>query len=91
MASRYTQPLQNESVVCSGSPFTTTNNDFYTALYPANIYELAALYIINIKIRLTTKKYKYYKCIHQYQKAKKGRMNKNKNKNKKKGRRSKVP
>ena len=56
MTSRYTQLLQNESVVCSGSPFTTTNNDFYTALYPANIYELAALYIINIKIGLTTKK-----------------------------------
>ena len=34
---------------------TTTNDDSYTALYPAKIYELAALYIINIKIRLTTK------------------------------------
>ena len=29
------------------------NNNSYTALYPVNIYKLAALYIINIKIRLT--------------------------------------
>ena len=30
------------------------NNNSYIALYPVNIYKLAALYIINIKIRLTT-------------------------------------
>ena len=27
------------------------------------MYELAALYIINIKIHLTIKKLKYYKCM----------------------------
>ena len=32
------------------------NNDSYIALYPVKIYKLAALYIINIKIRLTIKK-----------------------------------
>ena len=32
------------------------NNDSYIALYPVKIYELAALYIINIKIHLTIKK-----------------------------------
>ena len=31
-------------------------NNSYTALYPVNIYELAARYIINIKIRLTIQK-----------------------------------
>ena len=40
-------------------------NNSYTALYPVNIYELAALYIINIKIRLTIQKHKYNKCTHQ--------------------------
>ena len=40
------------------------NNNSYTALDPVQIYKLAALYIINIKIRLKIKKYKYYKCIH---------------------------
>ena len=30
------------------------NNNSYTALHPVTIYKLAALYIINIKIRLTT-------------------------------------
>ena len=29
------------------------NNNSYAALYPVKIYKLAALYIINIKIRLT--------------------------------------
>ena len=29
------------------------NNNSYIALYPVQIYKLAALYIINIKIRLT--------------------------------------
>ena len=33
---------------------TRNNNNSYIALYPVNIYKLAALYIINIKIRLTT-------------------------------------
>ena len=32
------------------------NNNSYIALYPIHIYELAALYIINIKIDLTIKK-----------------------------------
>ena len=32
------------------------NNNSYTALYPVKIYELTALYIINIKIRLTIEK-----------------------------------
>ena len=32
------------------------NNDSYIALYPVNIYKLAALYIITIKIRMTIKK-----------------------------------
>ena len=32
------------------------NNDSYIALYPVKIYKLVALYIINIKIRLTIKK-----------------------------------
>ena len=32
------------------------NNNSYIALYPVKIYKLAALYIINIKIRLTIKK-----------------------------------
>ena len=32
------------------------NNNSYIALYPVNIYKLAALYIINIKFRLTIKK-----------------------------------
>ena len=31
------------------------NNNSYIALYPVKIYKLAALYIINIKIRLTIK------------------------------------
>ena len=31
------------------------NNNSYRALCPVNIYRLAALYIINIKIRLTVK------------------------------------
>ena len=30
------------------------NNNSYIALYPVKSYKLAALYIINIKIRLTT-------------------------------------
>ena len=30
------------------------NNNSYIALYPVKIYKLVALYIINIKIRLTT-------------------------------------
>ena len=47
------------------------NNNSYTALYPVNIYDLTALYIINIKIRLTIQKHKYYKCTHQYQHDKK--------------------
>ena len=34
------------------------NNNCYIALYPVKIYKLAALYIINIKIRLTIKKKK---------------------------------
>ena len=54
---------------------TLHNNNSYIALYPVNIYKLAALYIINIKICLTIqKKYKYYKCIHQYRNDKKARM-----------------
>ena len=32
------------------------NKNSNMALYPVNIYELAALYIINIKIHLTIKK-----------------------------------
>ena len=32
------------------------NNDSYIALYPVKMYELMALYIINIKIHLTIKK-----------------------------------
>ena len=32
------------------------NHNSYIALYPINIYELAALYIINISINLTIKK-----------------------------------
>ena len=46
------------------------NNNCYIALYPVEIYEVAALYIINIKIYLTIKnikKHKYYKCVHYYQ------------------------
>ena len=31
------------------------NNNSYIALYPVKIYKLMALYIINIKIRLTIK------------------------------------
>ena len=31
------------------------NNNSYIVLYPVKIYKLGALYIINIKIRLTTK------------------------------------
>ena len=52
---------------------TRNNNNSYIALYPVNIYKLAALYIINIKNPLDNqkKKYKYYKCIHQYQNDKK--------------------
>ena len=62
------------------------NNDCCIALYPVNIYKLAALYIINIKIHLTIKnkrkeKYKDYKCIHQYQNDKKVRMKQNQKKN----------
>ena len=41
------------------------DNNSCIALYPVNIYELAALYIINIKIHLTVKKHKYNKCTHQ--------------------------
>ena len=43
----------------------------YIALYPQKLYELMALYIININIHLTIKKHKYYKCMHQYQHDKK--------------------
>ena len=32
------------------------NHNSYIALYPINIYELAALYIINISVNLTIKK-----------------------------------
>ena len=32
------------------------NNNSYITLYPVQIYKLAVLYIINIKIRLTIKK-----------------------------------
>ena len=89
----YTQPLQNESVVCSGSRFTTPNNNSYIALYPVNIYKLAALYIINIKIRLTIKKVQVlymHTSISKWQKNQGEKENKQKRK-KKKGRRSKVP
>ena len=41
---------------CLRIKFTDDNNNRYIALYPVNIYELAALYIINIKIYLTIKK-----------------------------------
>ena len=34
----------------------TYNNNSYVALYPVNIYNLATLYIINIKIHLTIKR-----------------------------------
>ena len=53
----------------------------YIELYPVKIYKLAALYIINIKIRLkiTFFKHKDYKCIRQYQKDKKVRMKQNNN------------
>ena len=47
------------------------------------MYKLVALYIINIKVRLTikkkSKKYKYY-STHQYQNDKKARMKQNKTK-----------
>ena len=33
-------------------------------LYTRNIYELAALYIINFNIHLTIKKHKYYKFAY---------------------------
>ena len=36
--------------------YNINNNNSYIALYPINIYELVALYIINIKIHLTIKK-----------------------------------
>ena len=32
------------------------NNNSYVGLYPVNIYDLAGLYIINIKIHLTIKR-----------------------------------
>ena len=38
------------------------NNNSYTAVYPVQIYKLAALYIINIKIRLTIKKI-FFKAV----------------------------
>ena len=49
------------------------NINSYIALYPVKIYEIAVLYIINIKIHLTIKKAEYYKCINQYQHDKKPR------------------
>ena len=45
------------------------NNNSYIALYPLKIYKLAALYIINIKIRLTInnkKKKKIPSTINAY-------------------------
>ena len=36
--------------------FNNNNNNSYIALYPVKIYKLTALYIINIKIRLTINK-----------------------------------
>ena len=54
------------------------NNNSYIALYPVskNLQVRGAVpRFFNIKIRLTIKlkKYKYYKCIHQYQNDKKAR------------------
>ena len=68
-------PDNNNYTTTTTTTTTTTNNNnnnnnnnSYIALYPERNYELAALYIINIKIRLTVppQKHKYYKCIHQY-------------------------
>ena len=56
------------------------NINSYIALYPVKIYEIAVLYIINIKIHLTIKKAEYYKCINQYQHDKKSGWNKQTNK-----------
>ena len=41
---------------CCSAKMNNNNNNAYTAVYPVKVYKLAALYIINIKIRLTTKK-----------------------------------
>ena len=41
---------------CCSAKMNNNNNNSYTAVYPVKVYKLAALYIINIKIRLTTKK-----------------------------------
>ena len=51
--------------------YYNNDNNSYIALYPVNIYEIAALYIINIHIHMTiknnnnnnNKKHKYSKCI----------------------------
>ena len=54
--------LRPQVTVCgwqvAKDPVTYNNNNTnnsYIALYPVKIYKLAALYIINIKIRLTIK------------------------------------
>ena len=43
-------------MLCVWVLFQNDNNNSYTALYPIQIYKLAALYITNIKIHLTIKK-----------------------------------
>ena len=46
----------SESLHNNNSNNTANNNNSYIALHPVNIYELAALYIIDFKIYLTIKK-----------------------------------
>ena len=74
----------DEDTICQkgggGGGICDNNNNSYIAPYPVEIYRIASLYIINIKMRLTIKKKKkkkkgkYYKSIHQYQNDKKPRM-----------------
>ena len=53
------------------SKIVVNNNNSWIALYHVQIYKLAALYIIYIKIHLTIKKAQIHKFIHQHQHDKK--------------------
>ena len=60
------------------------NNDSYIALYPVKFTSSRRCTLSTSKSARQSKRYKYYKCIHQYQNDKKARIKQNKKiKNKK--------